>query len=264
MSAGDLQVDRPHSARIYDFLLGGRDNFEADRQAAAKMLEHTPNLPVSMKANRRFMARVVRHLARGGIRQFLDVGTGLPTKPNLHEVAQEVAPDARVVYVDNDPLVLVHARALLTPTGTGSVAYLDADLREPETVIESDAVVKSFDLAQPVAVTLIAVLQHVTDDALARHVIDELMAPLAAGSALVLSVVTVDNDPDAGPETVRTYNQHGVPAVARSRAGVETLFGGLELAEPGVVPVHHWQPTDEDRQVDDASVYVYGGVAFKK
>ncbi|GAA4601103.1 O-methyltransferase involved in polyketide biosynthesis [Actinoplanes octamycinicus] len=262
MPPRDLQTDRPHSARIYDYLLGGKDNFEADRRAAEEMLKHTPKLPVSMNANRRFMVKAVRHLAERGFRQFLDVGTGLPTHPNLHEVAQGTAPDATVIYVDNDPLVLAHARALLTPVGTGTVAYLDADLREPDTILGADAVTDGFDLTRPVAVSLIAVLQHVVDDDQARDIIARLMAPLAAGSALAISAVTVENDP-AGVGTVRTYNQNGVPVVARTRAGVEALFTGFDLIEPGVVPVHHWHPVAEDRKVDDADVYMYGGVAIK-
>ncbi|MEV0896000.1 SAM-dependent methyltransferase [Actinoplanes sp. NPDC049802] len=261
MSSGDLRTDRPHSARIYDFLLGGKDNFEADRAAATQMLQHTPGLPISMRANRRFMAKAARYLTGAGIRQFLDVGTGLPTRPNLHEVVQTEAPDAAVMYVDNDPLVLTHARALLTQVGTGAVSYLDADLRKPEAILDAAG---SFDLSRPVALTLIAVLQHVVDDDEARDIIGRLMAPLATGSALALSAVTVENDPDGGPGTVKTYNQNGVPVVARTRTGVEGLFAGFDLVSPGVVPVHHWRPTDEDKGVDDAAVYMYGGVAFKR
>ncbi|BEL03679.1 SAM-dependent methyltransferase [Actinoplanes sichuanensis] len=262
MPPGDLQTDRPHSARIYDYLLGGKDNFEADRRVAEEILKHTPALPISMRANRRFMAKVVGFLADRGIRQFLDVGTGLPTSPNLHEVVQRMVPEATVVYVDNDPLVLSHARALLTPVGTGAVSYLDADLRQPESILRDDAVVKGFDLTRPVALTIIAVLQHVIDDDQARAIIGQLMAPLPAGSALALSAVTVENDP-AGAGTVRTYNQNGVPVIARTREGVEALFSGFDLVEPGVVPVHHWKPVAADKGVDDAAVYMYGGVALK-
>ncbi|MEU4620162.1 SAM-dependent methyltransferase [Actinoplanes sp. NPDC023801] len=262
MSPGDLQTDRPHSARIYDYLLGGKDNFEADRRAAEQALEHTPTLPISMRANRRFMARVVRRLAEQGIDQFLDVGTGLPTSPNLHEVVQGVRPEATVLYVDNDPLVLTHARALLTPVGTGAVSYLDADLRQPATILSSENVTEGFDRTRPVAVTLIAVLQHVTDDDQARDIVEQLLAPFPSGSALALSVVTIDND-QAGQGTVNTYNQNGVPVVARTRAGVEALFAGFDLVEPGVVPVHHWHPGPEDSSIDDAAVFMYGGLARK-
>ena len=263
MSSIDLQPDRPHSARIYDYLLGGKDNFEADRAAAGEMLKHTPNLAISMRANRRFMGKVGAYLAGQGIRQFLDVGTGLPTQPNLHETVQGIAPDASVVYVDNDPLVLAHARALLTPVGTGRVAYLDADLRRPDDILGSPDVA-DFDLTRPVALTLIAVLQHITDDHQALDIISRLTQPLAPGSALAISSVTVENDPDGGPGTVRTYNQNGVPVVARNRAGVEALFAGFEFVEPGVVPVHHWHPTEDDKHVGDKDVYMYGAVAIKR
>ncbi|WP_433832142.1 SAM-dependent methyltransferase [Actinoplanes sp. CA-015351] len=262
MPPGDLETDRPHSARIYDYLLGGKDNFEADRRAAEQALKHTPLLPISMRANRRFMAKAVTYLAERGIRQFLDLGTGLPTSPNLHEVVQSVAPEATIVYVDNDPLVLTHARALLTPAGTGTISYLDADLREPETILGDDAVAKGFDLTRPVAVTLIAVLQHVIDDDQVRAIIGKLMAPMPSGSALVLSVVTTEND-QAGEGTVKTYNQNGVPVVARTHAAVQALFTGFDLVEPGVVAVHRWHPTEADRDVDDAAVFMYGGVALK-
>jgi hypothetical protein len=259
----ELNTEIAHSARIYDYLLGGKDNFAADRAAAEKMLKHTPSLPISMRANRRFMAKVARYLVEQGIRQFLDVGTGLPTQPNLHEVVQGVAPEAAVVYVDNDPLVLVHARALLMPAGTGAVSYLDADLRQPEAILASAADV--LDLTRPVALTLIAVLQHITDDDNARGIITSIMDRLAPGSALALSTVTTENDPDAGERTITTYNQSGVPVVSRPRSTVEALFADFHVVNPpGVVPVHHWMPTEQDRALDDKDVYMYGGVAFKR
>jgi hypothetical protein len=258
----ELNTDIPHSARIYDYLLGGKDNFAVDRAAADEMLKHTPSLPISMRANRRFMIKVARYLAGQGLRQFLDVGTGIPTQPNLHEVVQGAAPESAVVYVDNDPLVLVHARALLTPAGTGAVSYLDADLRDPDAIIDRAA--DTLDLSRPVALTLIAVLQHVTDDEDARRIIVRLMDRLAPGSALALSTVTTENDPDAGERTVTTYNRSGVPAVSRPRSAVEALFAGFHLVDPpGVLPVHHWMPTPEDLETADKDVYMYGGVAFK-
>jgi len=259
----ELRMDVPHSARIYDYVLGGKDNFEVDRVAAEKMLAGNPSLRVSMRANRRFMAKVAGYLAARGIRQFLDIGTGLPTRPNLHEVAQGVAPDAEIVYVDNDPLVLVHARALLTPIGTGTVAYLDADLRDPDAIFKAPAVADGFDLSRPVAVTLIAVLQHVVDDEKARAIVDDVMGRLAPGSALAISAVTTENDPSGGDHTVKTYNSSGVPVRPRSHAEVAALFGDLALVEPGVVFVHRWRPDDEDRATDDADVAMYGGVAVK-
>ena len=263
MPPAELRTDIPHSARIYDYVLGGKDNFEVDRIAAEKMLQGQPGLRTSMRANRRFMVKVARYLAGQGFRQFLDIGTGLPTRPNLHEVVQGLAPDAKIVYVDNDPLVLVHARALLTPVGTGTVSYLEADLRTPDTIFAAKGVADQFDLGQPVAVTLIAVLQHITDEKEARGIVEGIMDRLAPGSALALSAVTTENDPTAGDHTVTTYNTSGVPVKPRSHGEVAALFGDLELVEPGVVFVHKWHPDDEDRAVDDKDVAMYGGVALK-
>jgi hypothetical protein len=245
-------------------VLGGKDNFEVDRVAAEKMLQGQPGLRTSMRANRRFMAKAARYLAGRGLRQFLDIGTGLPTHPNLHEVVQGVASDAKIVYVDNDPLVLVHARALLTPVGTGTVSYLEADLRDPDSIFAAQQIADEFDLSQPVAVTLIAVIQHVTDENKARDIVQSIMERLAPGSALAISAVTTENDPVGEPRTVNTYNTSGVPVKPRSREEVSALFGDLELVEPGVVFVHQWHPGDEDRTVDEKAIAMYGGVAFKR
>jgi O-methyltransferase involved in polyketide biosynthesis len=263
MPPPELRTDIPHSARIYDYVLGGKDNFEADRAAAEKMLAGMPSLRVSMRANRRFMAKAARYLAEHGIRQFLDIGTGLPTRPNLHEVVQGVAPDASVVYVDNDPLVLVHARALLTAIGTGTVSYVEADLRDPATIFAADPIAEGFDLGRPVAVTLIAVLQHIVDDEIARAIVDDVIGRLAPGSAVAISAVTTENDPSGGGHTVDTYNRSGVPVHPRTRAEVAALFGDLGLIDPGVVFVHQWHPEDPDHQIEDKDVAMYGGVAFK-
>jgi hypothetical protein len=258
-----LRTDIPHSARIYDYVLGGKDNFEADRVAAEKMLAGMPSLRASMRANRRFMVKAAAYLAQRGIRQFLDVGTGLPTRPNLHEVVQGIVPDATIVYVDNDPLVLAHARALLVPVGTGTVSYLEADLRDPAAILGSPQVRDQFDLSQPVAVTLIAVLQHIVDEDHARSIIDTLMAPLPSGSALAISAVTTENDLSGGEHTVGTYQRSGVPLRPRSHAEVTALFGDLPLVDPGVVFVHHWHPDETDRATADTDVAMYGGVALK-
>jgi S-adenosyl methyltransferase len=268
MDAGspvDLQLDRPHSARIYHHLLGGKDAFKADREAAAEIVTKMPNLPVSMRANRRFMARVADHLASEcGIRQFLDVGTGLPVEPNLHEVVQAVDPRARVVYVDNDPIVLVHARALLTGSAEGLTEYLDADLREPESILAAVQEKGTLDFSRPVGVTLIAILQHIVDDHQVHHIVDTLLAPLVPGSALALSTVTADSSPKDAPSGIAAYNASGIPTKARDRASVEALFAGLDLVEPGVTLVHRWRPGPEDALVRDEQVTMYGGVAIKR
>jgi hypothetical protein len=259
----EVNIEVPHSARIYDYLLGGKDNFAADRAVGDKIREQNPGVPISMGANRRFMAKVALWLAGQGFRQFLDVGTGLPTHPNLHEVVQQVDPNARVVYVDNDPLIMVHARALMLGTTAGSVTYLEQDLRTPEAIVNSDEVRKGFDLSQPVAVSIIAVLQHIVDDDQARDIIATLMRPFAPGSALALSVVTVDKDPD-GTKTIAAYNSGGVPVVARTHPQTVALFDGFDLQEPGVVQVHRWRPAEGDVELSDETVYMYGGVAFKR
>jgi len=265
VSSAELRTDVAHSARIYDYLLGGKDNFAADRQAAEAIVAATPNMPVSMRANRNFMARVVHVIAAElGIRQFLDVGTGLPTTPNLHEVAQRVAPESRVVYVDNDPIVLVHARALLTSTPQGRTTYIDADLRHPEAILAAPQLTDTLDLSQPVAVSLIAVLQFVQDDAEAHAIIDRLLEPFPAGSVLALSAVTIDTAPAVARGATAQYRASGIPVRARTLAETTDLFRGLDLVDPGVVLVHRWRPDDEAAALDDSQVFMYGGVAIKR
>jgi hypothetical protein len=260
----DLKTDVPHSARIYDYLLGGKDHFAADREAAAEITKDWPNLAKSMRANRDFMRRAGRYLAADmGIRQFLDVGTGLPTEPNLHEVVQGIAPESRIVYADNDPIVLVHARALLTSSREGRTAYIDADLRDPEAILGADEIRETFDLGTPVALSLIAILQFVTDDGEAHRIIDELMAALPPGSVLALSTVTADSAPDEVAGGVAAYNASGIPTVARDKAGIEAFFRGLNLVEPGVMLVSHWRPDEWTPAFADPHVHMYGGIAVK-
>jgi hypothetical protein len=257
-------MDVPHSARIYDYLLGGKDNFAADRQAAAGITVDWPNLPTSMRANRNFMARQAAFIAAElGIRQFLDIGTGLPTAPNLHEVVQTIAPESRVMYVDNDPLVLVHARALLTGSAEGSTTYLDADLHDPDSIVTSAEFTDTFDLTRPVALCLIAVLQFVIDDNEAHRIIDRLLAPLPSGSVLALSTLTADSAPDEVNKGIAAYNARAVDVKARNLADTEELFRGLELIEPGVALVNRWRPDDAARAVPDEHAHMYGGIARK-
>lgn len=261
----DLRIDVPHSARIYDYLLGGKDNFQADRDAAAGITVDWPNLPKSMRANRDFMRRVGRYLAANlGFRQFLDVGTGLPTSPNLHQVVQAVVPEARIVYVDNDPIVLAHARALLTSSPEGKTAYIDADLRDSAAIIDSARAREVLDFQKPIALSLIAILQFITDDKDAYRIIGELLAALPSGSALALSTVTAESAPEEVTSGVAAYNANGIPTRARSKAEVEALFGGLDLVAPGVVLVNHWLPDDETPAAIDAHVHMYGGIAIKR
>jgi hypothetical protein len=265
VSPNELNTGVPHSARIYDYLLGGKDNFEADRNAAAAITADWPHLAVSMRANRNYLARQARFIAQElGIRQFLDIGAGLPTAPNLHEVVQKVDPASRVMYVDNDPIVLVHARALLTSAPEGQTTYLDANLRDPGAILESAEFRGTFDLSRPVALSLIAILQFVVDDDLAHHIIDTLMAPLAPGSVLAMSTVTADSAPDEVNKGVAAYVARGINEKARNRAECEDLFRGLDLIDPGVVLVNHWRPDEAARAVPEEHVHMYGGVAVKR
>jgi O-methyltransferase involved in polyketide biosynthesis len=260
-----LKTDVPHSARIYDYFLGGKDNFPADRAAAAEIVKNWVNLPTSMRANRNFMARMARYLAaEQGIRQFLDIGTGLPTSPNLHEVVQSVAPDSRIVYVDNDPIVLVHARALLSSTPEGRTAYVDADLRDPDEILASEQFRETLDPRRPIALSLIAILQFITDEDEAHQIVEQLVEPLPSGSLLALSTVTAESAPEEVNGGVAAYNARGIPTKARSKAEVERFFDGLTLLEPGVTLVNHWHPDADAAAVDDAHVHMYGGVAVKR
>ena len=264
-SSADLRTDVAHSARVYDYLLGGKDNYAADRAAAEEVVRIAPYMRTSVRANREFMVRVARYLAaEAGIRQFLDIGTGLPTSPNLHEVVQEVDPSARVVYVDNDPIVLVHARALLTGTPEGRSRYIHADLAEPDAILASPEVRDTLDLSRPVALCLIAVLHFVHDEELARGVVRRLMDALPSGSHLALSTITIDSAPEEVCDAVRRYNARGINSKARTKAQVRSFFDGFELIEPGLTPVHHWRPDERARAIDDSQVSMYGGVAVKR
>jgi hypothetical protein len=236
-----IDTSVPHSARIWNYWLGGKDNYAVDRAAGDAYRETFPGIVDIARASRYFLARGVRHLAgEAGIRQFLDVGTGLPTVDNTHEVAQRVAPEARVVYVDNDPLVLLHAHALLTSSPEGATEYIEADLHEPEKLL--GAAGGTLDLDRPAAVILSDVLGHVTDDAVARDLVRRLMAGLAPGSHLLLSHGVAENR--AAVEAQREYNENSgaVPYTLRTREQIETLFDGLDVLFPGVVPLPDWRP----------------------
>ncbi|MFT2015363.1 SAM-dependent methyltransferase [Streptomyces sp. 796.1] len=255
-----IDLSRAHSARVYDFILGGKDNYEADRAAAAAALEAWPGLRTSMHINRAVMHRMAHWLAtEAGIDQFLDIGTGIPTAPNLHQVVQGVTPSARVVYVDNDPIVLAHARALLTGTPAGRTAYIEADMREPDKILAAPDLHETLDLRRPVALTVIAVLQFVAD---ASGLIQQLMEPLAPGSHLAITLATADLAPES-IDLAATYTRRGIPMYLRSHAEVTDLFTGLDLLDPGVVPMHHWRPNPGEPVADANTVNMYAGVASK-
>ena len=257
------QIDTrtPHSARVYDYLLGGKDNFEADRIVAKAALAAFPATAESARANRVFLSRVVRFLvAEAGVRQFLDLGSGLPAADNVHEVAQAIDPESRIVYVDNDPIVHAHARALLTGTRVGATAYLHADLREPAPILADAA--KTLDFGQPAAVLLLGILHFVPDSDDPAAIVKQLMDALSPGSYLVISQLASDIDP-AMTAGIRAMKEQGrdLGFVLRDRAQVTNFFGGLELVDPGVVPIARWRPrTDAEAQAPGT---LWGGVARK-
>ncbi|GAB2819441.1 SAM-dependent methyltransferase [Streptomyces daliensis] len=238
----EIDTTHAHSARVYDFILGGKDNYPVDEDAARALVRAWPRLPVSMRINRATMHRMVRWLAaEAGVRQFLDIGTGIPTSPTPHEIAQSVDPTSRVVYVDNDPIVLARARALLTSTPEGRTAYLDADMRNPSAVLDSAELRTTLDLSRPVGVTVIAMLQFVED---AASLMAGLARGLPAGSYVALTTATADITPDEVTAMAEEYTRRGTPMFLRSRDEVARLMtgAGLTLLEPGVVPMHRWHP----------------------
>ena len=234
---------------MYDYWLGGKDNFEADRQAAQAALAAYPGMAGLARENRAFLRRVVRYLAgEAGVRQFLDIGTGIPTVGNAHEVAQEVAPECRVVYVDYDPVVLTHARALLTSTREGATAYIDADLRDSGTVLEKAA--QTLDMTEPVAVTMLAVLHAVGDKDDPWAVVAQIMRPLPSGSYLAISHIAAELEREKLNESRDRVNRISHQQYThRSHAEVLRFFDGLEMVEPGLVELRHWRPTIESNRV---------------
>ena len=256
-----LDTSVAHPARVYDYWLGGKDNFAADREAAERVLAVTPGLRFRVRANRAFLGRATRYLAaEAGIRQFLDIGTGIPTAENTHEVAQRAAPDSRVVYVDNDPIVLLHAQALLRSSAQGTTDYLQADLRDPGTVLEHAADV--LDFGQPVAVMLLGVLHLIQDSENPWGIAARLMAAVPAGSYLTISHPAIDIH-RAQADAQRVYNERvSTPQTLRTRDQVAAFFTGLELVEPGLVQVHQWRPDPGDF-APEGVVSAHGGVACK-
>jgi hypothetical protein len=260
--AARLDTGTAHIARVYDYWLGGKDNFAADRAAGDEALEAFPGLISSVRANRAFLARTVRYLAgERGIRQFLDIGTGIPASSNTHEVAQSVAPETRVVYVDNDPMVLAHARALLSSGEQGATAYLDADLRDTGKILAAAA--DTLDFSKPVAVMLIAVLHLISAEDDPQAIIATLMDAVPPGSTLAISHVPNDMHMGAMADMSDRLNRLlSQASTYRSRAQVTSLFDGLELVDPGVVPIQQWRP--QTREEADAVAAMWGGVALKR
>ncbi|MER7502224.1 SAM-dependent methyltransferase [Nonomuraea pusilla] len=240
----DFDPNTPNVARLYDYYLGGKDHFPADRAAAEKILEVAPELRAAARANRAFLGRAVRFLAAQGITQFLDIGTGLPTQGNVHEVAGEVAPGSKVVYVDRDPVVLVHARALLT--GRGDTAVVEGDLRRPEEILKNPDVLGLLDFSRPVGVLLVAILHFIEESDRPDEIIATLRAAMAPGSYLVLSHGTSDARPEAVDRGTEVYRSSTSPLALRGRERIRELFEGFELVAPGLVWLPEWRPDQAD------------------
>jgi hypothetical protein len=261
-SGVDTSVSR--SARVWNYWLGGKDNYPVDHEAGDEFAAILPSIVDVARASRAFLVRAVRYLvAEEGIRQFLDVGTGLPTANNTHQVAQATAPECRIVYVDNDPMVLVHARALLTSTPEGVTHYVDADLRDPDTVLREAAL--TLDFAQPIALMVMGTIEHVMDNDEAYAIVNRLLNPLAPGSYLVLYDPTTDGVHGKEMfEACRLWNESGgsPPVAVRSSQEIAQFFDGLEVIEPGVVSVSLWRPDFNQVRVP-AEVNTFGGVGRK-
>lgn len=241
----EIDTSVAHSARIYDYILGGKANFEADRKAAEAAIASNPNMAVAMRANRAVMRRMTAYLAaEAGVRQFFDIGTGLPTSPNMHEIAQRIAPESRVVYVDNDPIVLAHARALLTSTPEGACTYIDADVRDPDAILAAPTLRGTLDLSRPVALMLFGVMHFLPDSDDPQGIVARLLDALPSGSYLAIQHPTTDFYP-AGVGNQGAYRSAGIPFQYRDKDEFARFLDGLELVDPGVTPMAEWRPEIE-------------------
>jgi hypothetical protein len=250
---------------MYDYFLGGKDNFAADRATAAKVLDSWATVRTAVRENRAFLGRAVRYLtAEAGIAQFLDIGTGLPSANNVHEVAQAINPATRVEYADNDPIVLAHARALLASGPQGATAYLDADVREPEKILSDQVTRATLDFTEPIALMLVAVLHFIPDEDDPRRIVRTLVDALPSGSYVVASHATAEHNPEGLSGASRAYSEGGVRGALRtSEEFADLVFSGLELVDPGVVLVSEWRPEEGSLRPAAAEVNTYGAVAQK-
>jgi O-methyltransferase involved in polyketide biosynthesis len=255
-----LDTTRPHSARVWNYWLGGKDNFAADRQLGEQVRQVYPQIVPVARASRAFLRRAVTLLAETGVRQFLDLGTGLPTAGNTHEVAQRINPTCRIVYVDNDPMVLAHARALLTSSPEGYCDYVDADVRDTDTIL--DAAATTLDLTRPVALSMLGILGNVVDYGQARTIVARLMDAVPSGSYLVVNDGTNVIDQQARDEATQLSIDADTPYIARSPEQIAAYFDGLDLLEPGVVSTPRWRPADGRGELPD-EIDVFCGVGRK-
>jgi O-methyltransferase involved in polyketide biosynthesis len=260
--APKLDTGVPHTARIWNYWLGGKDHFAADREVGDQVREFLPDIVTSARADRAFLRRAVRYLvADAGIRQFLDIGTGLPTANNTHEVAQATARECRIVYADNDPMVLAHARALLTSTPEGVTDYIDADARDTDTILELAK--PTLDFSQPIAVMLLGILNFIDDDAEAQGIIDRLMAAVPSGSYLAIAHPTTEVNPEGSKKAQDMWNSTAKPPITlRSHAQLSRFFQGLDVLEPGIVTCTKWRPEPGDATAE-IDVYQFCGLGRK-
>ncbi|MEU7580613.1 SAM-dependent methyltransferase [Streptomyces sp. NPDC041068] len=258
-----IDTSKPHPARMYDWFLGGKDNYPVDEEMGRQLVAMDGRVLTTARANRAFMQRATRWLTGQGVRQFLDIGSGIPTEPNLHQIAQGIAPDTRVVYCDNDPIVLAHAGALLRSTPEGVTEYIQADFREPEKILEEAARVLDFD--RPVALSLVALLHFIADEDGAYELVDRLMRALPSGSHLMLSHGTGEFTPETAKQAAELYKARGMTLALRTRAEVERFFEGYEMVDPGVVVVDRWKPEPGERAPEsgDGPTPGYGAVGRK-
>ncbi|MHA4815897.1 SAM-dependent methyltransferase [Streptomyces aculeolatus] len=268
----EIDFTKPQTARMYDYYLGGKDHYEPDRETAERVVGVWPSVGKFARANRHFMHLAVERLAAVGVDQFLDVGTGIPTSPNVHEIAQAVRPGARILYTDHDPVVLAHARALMNSTEQGRIDYIQGDLRSPGTILGHPCMAgpdPALDLARPVAVTLVAIMHFITPEDDPRRIVGALMDALPSGSHLVLSHITAEFAPAEVDAAARLYHQQGLPAQARDGRELSELVDalGLELLPPGILPVNRWTPDTSDEPptplYTDAEASCLGLVARK-
>ncbi|MGI5456416.1 SAM-dependent methyltransferase [Streptomyces sp. CA-249302] len=257
-----IDTSKPHPARMYDYFLGGKDNYEVDREAAEQFIRAAPEVREGVRANRRFLQRAVRHVVgEGGVRQILDIGTGLPTEPNVHQVARAIAPDTRIAYVDNDPIVSTHSMALLDDADTATSVVL-ADLRDPRAVLDHPEIREVIDFDEPVALLLVAVVHFLSAADDPYGIVTTLREALPTGSYLVLSHATGDAHEDGREDAAKVYNRATATMNLRTHAEVQEFFGDFTLVPPGVVKVTDWHP-EEPPAPDAPPIGIYGGVARK-
>jgi S-adenosyl methyltransferase len=250
----------PHPARVYDYWLGGKDNFEIDRKVAEATTAAAPGVPQGARDNRAFLGRAVRFITDQGVRQFLDIGTGIPTQGNVHEVAQSIAPDTRVVYVDNDPIVMAHARALLRGSPEGKTVYIEADLREPDTILEHPDTRATIDFTRPIGLIIVGTLMFIKDSDDPFGLVKRFTHPLPSGSYLAVSHVTADFNPEEMAASARAYNKGPTPFTPRTGAQIARFFEGFDLVEPGMVRIFEWRPDEEPATRISAGAYGVVGV----